>query len=561
MLEVTPSDELLTRARLLSLLGRTLCWRYDEEGRRDADSLREADARFAESAELYERLGMRAAAAGTAPYRSMWIEFARGNAARAGEMLDEAMESVAGRPRRWAYLLTMRAEVRPRARPARRVLARVRRDPAGRRAAQGRAAGRLRTLERDGAASRAGDAKAVLEHLRAVESNKGDWWPAAGGDFCAWAVEALARVGEIALAHEHLRLAREVSTDADALIAMAEGSLLARHGDPEAAEVALRRVPGTGIDPREYWRIDLLRAYAAFRRADRSAGPLAARAFERAAALGLEHLPLDKEREVTEQLAGLAAETGLPAHSRSPSRPSPSPCSCSVAARSPVAGRTVAVSPGQGLQLLKLVAVSGGRVPAERAIESLWPDVGVDAGRNRLRTVLNRLRNEAGDVLVREADTLVLDPTVTVDLVRFEEDARRATALGRAEPALAVALARAAISRYRGELLPDDPYEEWTEAPRRHARRTVLELLQLCCDVATASGDLDETRWAVERAIDLAPDDDRWYLTAARTLVAQGRRGGALAVLRRARRDLEAQGFDHTDALDELERELAGTSA
>ena len=271
ILEVTPSDELLTRARLLSLPRRTLCWRYDEEGRRDADSLREADARFAESAELYERLGMRAAAAGTAPYRSMWIEYARGNAARAGEMLDEAMESVAGRPRRWAYLLTMRAEVDLELGQHDefwRAYDEILRVAAQLKDEQLVAYAHWNAME---SASRAGDAMAVLEHLRAVESNKGDWWPAAGGDFCAWAVEALARVGEIALAHEHLRLAREVSTDADALIAMAEGSLLARHGDPEAAEVALRRVPGTGIDPREYWRIDLLRAYAAFRRADRSA--------------------------------------------------------------------------------------------------------------------------------------------------------------------------------------------------------------------------------------------------------------------------------------------------
>ena len=65
----------------------------------------------------------------------------------------------------------------------------------------------------------------------------------------------------------------------------------------------------------------------------------------------------------------------------------------------------------------------------------------------------------------------------------------------------------------------------------------------------------------VERAIDLAPDDDRWYLTAARTLVAQGRRGAALAVLRRARSDLAAQGLDQPGALEDLERELVGASA
>ncbi len=46
--------------------------------------------------------------------------------------------------------------------------------------------------------------------------------------------------------------------------------------------------------------------------------------------------------------------------------------------------------PGQETQLLKFVAVSGGRVHGEQAIEALWPEVARSAGRNRLRTVLNR---------------------------------------------------------------------------------------------------------------------------------------------------------------------------
>ena len=43
-----------------------------------------------------------------------------------------------------------------------------------------------------------------------------------------------------------------------------------------------------------------------------------------------------------------------------------------------------------------MVATSGGRVPAEVAIDALWPEAGREAGRNRLRTVLNRQRAEAG---------------------------------------------------------------------------------------------------------------------------------------------------------------------
>jgi DNA-binding SARP family transcriptional activator len=87
-----------------------------------------------------------------------------------------------------------------------------------------------------------------------------------------------------------------------------------------------------------------------------------------------------------------------------------------------------------------------------------------------------------------------------------------------------------------------------------------LELLELCADVAMARGDLDETSWAVERAIDLVPDDDRWYLRAAETLAARGSRGAAVSVLRRARRELSRQGLDEPERLVALERELTGAT-
>jgi DNA-binding SARP family transcriptional activator len=496
-----------------------------------------------------------------APYRAMWIEFARGDVHSALGRLNEAAAAIADRPRRWAYLLTLQAEA---------ALELGLHDEAWRSINEV-----IRVAEQLGddqllayahwnamsAASQAGDTEATMEHLRVVESHKGDWWAVAEADFRAAAVEDLARIGEIALATEHLAEAKQRPGDAERLIALAEGSLLARHGDPAQAEALLSTVPGLGIDPREYWRIDLLRAHAAFRRGDRTAGPIAARAFEEAARLRLAHLPLTKERAITESLLALAAETGLPA--AVDLHVTALPLTLSLLGRFELArgGRRVELSASQGTQLLKLVSLRGGRVPTERAIEQLWPEADPDAGRNRLRTVLNRVRAEAGDVLSREGDVLVLDDSVVIDLTQFEGEARRALALGQTEPALAVAVARAAISRYRGDILPDDPYEEWTLAAREHARRTVLDLLELCTEVASERGDLDETRWAVERAIDLDPDDDRWYVRAVETLTAQGRRGAALAVLRRARRELEAKGFEPTEGLLELERAMAGAGA
>ncbi len=220
------------------------------------------------------------------------------------------------------------------------------------------------------------------------------------------------------------------------------------------------------------------------------------------------------------------------------------------------AGRPVPLGTGLEAQLLKYVAVSGGQVHAEQAIETLWPEVGRDAGRNRLRTVLNRLRALAGTVLVREGDMLVLDGTVRVDVHDFFVEARRAEALAATDLALATAIARGAISRYRGDLLPEDRYDDWAEKQRQRAQLALLDLLDLCATEAARRGDLDGLRRIVERTIEFAPYDDLRYLRAASTLLQQGRRGEALSVVHRARSAFAEIGLDPPRPLLDLERSI-----
>ena len=556
VLEAAETGERLTAARAFSVLGRTTCWQLDSEGRRDLTALRDAERYFAQAARLYEELGMRGARAGLVPYQAMWIEFARGETRSALEHLQEALGQIVDRPRKWAYLLVFHAEVsvelgrHDQCEADIREVFRVAEDL------------RDELLLAYGhwmlaiSASHRRDAEATLERIRLTEAHKADWWALASADFLADAADCLDRVGHSALAVEYLRRAQDNPQDGEPVIAMAEGALLARHGDPELAEEKLLAAPGHRIDPREYWRVTLLRAYAAFRRGDRNAGALAARAFEEAARLGLAQLPLTKEGAITEELLGLAVETGQPAALALEA--TALPVSLSVLGRFALTrgGRPVPVTAGQAAQLLKMVAVCGGRVPADVAIEALWPEADREAGRNRLRTVLGRQRAEVGEVILRAGDSLLLAPEVRVDLALFEAESRRALALGRAEPTLAVAVARAAIARYRGDLLPDDPYEEWSELPREHARRTMLQLLDLCADAAAERGDLDETRRVIEMTIDLAPYDDARYLRAASALLEQGRRGAALTVVRRARAALAELGLQPPVRLLSLEEAI-----
>jgi DNA-binding SARP family transcriptional activator len=186
----------------------------------------------------------------------------------------------------------------------------------------------------------------------------------------------------------------------------------------------------------------------------------------------------------------------------------------------------------------------------------LWPEVGRTAGRNRLRTVLNRLRAVAGNVVVRRGEMLVLDEAVRVDLNDFLIEANRARSLASHDLALATAVARGAMARWQGELLPDDLYEDWAEKPRQNVRQVMLELLDMCATEAARRGDLDALRRAVERTIEFAPYDDSRYITAATTLLQQGRRGEALSVVTRARSALAELGIEPPPPLMELERAI-----
>ncbi len=535
-------DEWLTRARAFSVLGRANCWKLDAEGRRDLAALRDAEKYFDRAARLFDQLGMRTARAGLVPYQAMWIDYPRGEANHALERLEAGLSLVVDRPRKWAYLLIFHAEVaielgrHDQCEADVREILRVASDLSHAEILHGYSHWLLAL-----SASQRRDAAETLQQVRLAEVHKGIWWTHAGAEFLAEAADCLDRAGHGALAIDYLRRAQADPQDAEPLIAMAEAALLARHGDAQLAEEKLLAAPGHQVAPREYWRLTLLRAYAAFRRGSADAGALAARAFEEAARLGLAHLPYTKEGAITEDLEAAAL-----------------PVSVSVLGRFALTrgGRPVPLSPGQGTQLLKLVAVSGGRIPVEVAIDALWPEAGREAGRNRLRTVLNRQRAEAGEVIARAGELLLLAPEVQIDLGLFEAEGRRALALGLAEPTLAVAVARAAVARYRGDVLPDDLYEEWARGPRDRARRTMLALLDLCADAAAARGDLDETRRVIELTIDLAPYDDARYLRAATALLEQGRRGAALTVVRRARAALAELGLQPPPNLISLEETI-----
>jgi DNA-binding SARP family transcriptional activator len=194
-----------------------------------------------------------------------------------------------------------------------------------------------------------------------------------------------------------------------------------------------------------------------------------------------------------------------------------------------------------------------GQLTVDEVIDELWPEADVDVGRARLRNVLNRVNAFSGDLVVRTGGALSLATGVQIDAARFERDA--AVALS-APAEVRAGLARAALARSTGELLPGDRYADWAALPRERLRRRHLALLDVVSEDAIERGDFDEADRLLDEAIKVDPLDEVRYVRLARALIAQGRTRRAKRVADQALAIAADLGAEPTDELAVLLRDL-----
>jgi predicted ATPase/DNA-binding SARP family transcriptional activator len=170
--------------------------------------------------------------------------------------------------------------------------------------------------------------------------------------------------------------------------------------------------------------------------------------------------------------------------------------------------------------LVKLLALQPGRrLLREQLMDVLWPDLSVVEAAPRLHKAAHYARAalDVPDAVVLSGDTIALLPSaeVSTDVERFDRavEAARGTADG-TDGAKAERLATEAIDRYRGDLLPDDLYEPWTEEPRERLRLRHLEVLR------------QAGRW--EELVAADPTDEEAHLRLVHRLAQRGDRRGAL---------------------------------
>ena len=553
VINTAAEDETCARARALDVLGRLASWFSADGPRPEAESLLE------ESSRLSGRVGQNTWKAQALVALAMGFYFALCRYERALSTLDEVLAQLPARSRYRALVQSFRgdllielgryAEAEASIHEMREIGNTCREEWALAYAGWTEAA----------LASYTGDRARTVRAVTDADSHRDVWYDQASGvEFLACASDCLDRAGEHDMAIQYLERARARMDGCEHPVRVFEAAVLARSGDPTTAGEAIEALlAGESLEPQERWPLLVLRAHVAHRKGDPDAGRLAREAFDTCLLLGHPEGPLIREHNIARALLPVAAKAG--SQSAASLAEASGRASLTMLGGFEVrrGGRLVDLPPGRPSKAVRVVAAAGGRMHSEELLEILWPDVDLDAGRNRLRNLLSRLRVAAGDLLLRDQEIVMLAPGTDSDASMFESQARSALAARTAgDSNRAAGLARSALTCYLGDLLPDDRLESWAAGPRERLRNRFVEILDLLTEDAEERGEADEAMRLLRRAIDAEPYDEPRYVGLGRLLVSQGRTGSARAVVRSARDALGELGLSPSPSLTALELEL-----
>lgn len=174
----------------------------------------------------------------------------------------------------------------------------------------------------------------------------------------------------------------------------------------------------------------------------------------------------------------------------------------------------------RAVQLVQLLSLAPRqRLTRERVIDSLWPQLGPDAGAANLRKAAHHARQALGrhdSVLLHGGDVaLWARGRVDVDADAFEQ--RASDALNAPPGSDKREACVHALSAYGGDLLPGSGYEAWAEPARDRLRALYVELLRAAgqWDRLAQAEPTDEPAHRELMALELAAGNRaaaiRWY--------------------------------------------------
>ncbi len=182
--------------------------------------------------------------------------------------------------------------------------------------------------------------------------------------------------------------------------------------------------------------------------------------------------------------------------------------------------------------LLKILALyPNHQLHKEQAMDLLWPNLDLTSARDNLYRNLSFLRQIIEPDLQRPADShyITLNAEVLklvdawLDIDAFDHllnQARQAS-----DP---VPLLEEALDLYRGDLLPEDAYEEWAISRREALRRAASEAFYRTASVYTNKADYEKGIATLQRLIAHDPIDEKAHRELMLAYSLAGRRTNAL---------------------------------
>ncbi|MCX6594506.1 MAG: BTAD domain-containing putative transcriptional regulator [Acidobacteria bacterium] len=212
--------------------------------------------------------------------------------------------------------------------------------------------------------------------------------------------------------------------------------------------------------------------------------------------------------------------------------------------------------------LVKVLALEPNReLHRDQLVERLWPELEPSLGQNNLHKTIHAARRalepqlEAGTasqflVTIEQRLALRAPASFQIDAVDFEQAATAALASGGAGELAA------AVQLYRGELLPEDRYEDWAAGPRERLAQRFGELLDQLGHLHEAAQEHAAALEVWHKAVQADPCNETAHRGLMRAYAASGRRHLAINQYRTCvedlRRQLEAEPEAATTSLYEL---------
>lgn len=217
-------------------------------------------------------------------------------------------------------------------------------------------------------------------------------------------------------------------------------------------------------------------------------------------------------------------------------------------------------------RLVRFLAVHRNEaLPEDLIFEALWPELSASSARRSLQVAISRVRKVLDLPGVEHSAIESVDRTYRLalgkrDTVDAEEFAASATlALAEADPSPRDLL-DTARSRWRGEPLPEDRYEDWARPYRERLVDDYISVLTALIELHGQAGQHARSADLARELVDLDSLNEEGHRALMTAYARSGRRGHALRQYLECRRALvDALGVEPAEETSELQaRILAG---